>query len=78
MTWKSLIVYQTVGGGETATSTAPNRAVELRQEPATTVVKSLSLSGVDGELSAVDVKNGKIVRIRPLHYDWKYPKEWES
>ena len=26
----------------------------------------------------VDVKNGKIVRIRPTHYDWKYPelKPW--
>ena len=21
---------------------------------------------------AVDVKDGKIVRVRPLHYDWKY------
>jgi anaerobic selenocysteine-containing dehydrogenase len=26
----------------------------------------------------VDVKNGRIVRIRPTHYDWKYPelKHW--
>ena len=26
----------------------------------------------------VDVKNGRIVRIRPTHYDWKYPelKPW--
>jgi hypothetical protein len=21
---------------------------------------------------AVDVKDGKIARVRPLHYDWKY------
>ncbi len=32
---------------------------------------------VGSHISAVDVKNGKIVRIRPLHYDWKYkPEEW--
>src|ERR1039457_1754362 len=26
----------------------------------------------------VDVKNGRIIRIRPTHYDWKYPelKPW--
>jgi molybdopterin guanine dinucleotide-containing S/N-oxide reductase-like protein len=26
----------------------------------------------DANTSVVDVKNGKIVRIRPLHFDWKY------
>jgi trimethylamine-N-oxide reductase (cytochrome c) len=25
--------------------------------------------------AAIDVKNGKILRIRPLHLDWKYSKE---
>jgi molybdopterin guanine dinucleotide-containing S/N-oxide reductase-like protein len=31
----------------------------------------------DANSSVVDVKDGKIVRIRPLHYDWKYdPKEF--
>ena len=42
-------------------------------------VKGLDLMdfGGDGNPSVVDVKNGKIVRIRPLHYDWKYdPKEF--
>jgi anaerobic selenocysteine-containing dehydrogenase len=29
----------------------------------------------NGNSSVVDVKNGKIVRIRPLHFDWKYDKE---
>jgi anaerobic selenocysteine-containing dehydrogenase len=53
----------------------PVKAVEPWQEPETTVVKGLALSGVGGELSAVDVKNGKIVRIRPLHFDSKYTKE---
>ena len=41
-----------------------------------TFVRSLGLGGVlgGGNPAAVDVKNGKIVRIRPLHYDWKYNK----
>src|SRR5512136_2547374 len=36
------------------------------------------LSFSQGSNAAVtDVKNGKIVRIRPLHYDWKYdPKDF--
>jgi len=39
-----------------------------------TVVKGLSFSGVheDGNAVQVDVKNGKIIRIRPFHFDWKY------
>ncbi|MBN1190097.1 MAG: molybdopterin-dependent oxidoreductase [Dehalococcoidales bacterium] len=28
--------------------------------------------GADSNSSVVDVKNGRIVRIRPLHFDWKY------
>lgn len=32
-------------------------------------------NGVDGNLCQVDVKNGKIVRIRPLYYDSKYKPE---
>lgn len=44
-----------------------------------TVFKSLSLAGLDmgGAPCAVDVMNGKITRVRPLHYDLKYdPKEF--
>ena len=39
-------------------------------------VKGLSLMGFgrDGNSSVVDVKDGKMVRIRPLHYDWQYDK----
>jgi len=39
-----------------------------------TVIKALGLSGgiYGGAPCAVDVKDGKIIRIRPLHYDWKY------
>jgi anaerobic selenocysteine-containing dehydrogenase len=41
------------------------------------LVKGLSLAnfGLDGNPSVVDVTNGKIVRIRPLHYEWKYDKK---
>jgi trimethylamine-N-oxide reductase (cytochrome c) len=42
-----------------------------------TVIKALGLMGAGGGGGpcAVDVKDGKIVRIRPLHYDWKYTRE---
>ncbi len=42
-----------------------------------TIVKGLSFGGVteDANAGMVDVKNGKIVRIRPLHFDWKYTPE---
>ena len=46
-----------------------------------TVYKSLGLSGgiFGAAPCAVDVKDGKIVRIRPLHYDSKYdPKQFRS
>jgi anaerobic selenocysteine-containing dehydrogenase len=40
-------------------------------------IKDISFCGVsDGSnTSVVDVKNGRMVRIRPLHYDWKYKPE---
>ncbi len=35
--------------------------------------------GDNSNVAAVDVKNGKIVRIRPLHYDWKFkPEEFKQ
>jgi molybdopterin guanine dinucleotide-containing S/N-oxide reductase-like protein len=41
-----------------------------------TFVRSLGLGGVlgGGNPAVVDVNNGRIVRIRPLHYDWKYSR----
>jgi len=37
--------------------------------------------GADGNATVADVKDGKIIRLRPLHYDWKYKPEaygpWE-
>jgi len=44
-----------------------------------TVIKALGLGGGlgGGGSCAVDVKDAKIVRIRPFHYDWKYnPKQF--
>ena len=42
-----------------------------------TIVKGLSFGGVtdDANVAQVDVKNGKIIRIRPLHFDSKYKPE---
>ena len=42
-----------------------------------TVLRTVGLSGVTtgGVEGAVDVKDGKIIRIRPLHYDWKYDRK---
>jgi trimethylamine-N-oxide reductase (cytochrome c) len=43
-----------------------------------THVRSVGFGGTPsgGVAGAVDVKDGKIVRIRPLHYDWKY--DWDK
>ena len=42
-----------------------------------TVYRALGLGGytAGGTPTAVDIKDGRIVRIRPLHYDSKYSKE---
>jgi trimethylamine-N-oxide reductase (cytochrome c) len=39
-----------------------------------TVLRSLGLGGLygGGAEGMVDVKNGKILRVRPFHFDWKY------
>jgi molybdopterin guanine dinucleotide-containing S/N-oxide reductase-like protein len=42
-----------------------------------TVIKSLALGGTQGGGApcAVDVEGGKVIRVRPLHYDWRYDKK---
>jgi len=44
-----------------------------------TLIRDISFCGVPengSNASMVDVKDGKIIRIRPMHYDWKYdPKK---
>jgi molybdopterin guanine dinucleotide-containing S/N-oxide reductase-like protein len=41
-----------------------------------TTIKALGFLGVGGGAPcAVDYRDGKIIRIRPLHYDWKYDRK---
>jgi anaerobic selenocysteine-containing dehydrogenase len=46
-------------------------------KPEKTVLKSLGQASftINADPSAVDVKDGRIIRIRPQHYDEKYTKE---
>jgi molybdopterin guanine dinucleotide-containing S/N-oxide reductase-like protein len=50
---------------------------QVSGKPEQTFIKALGLCsfGIGSNPTAVDVKDGKIVRIRPLHYDWKYTRE---
>ena len=48
---------------------------EAREEQSLPIGLGFCSFGVDGNSSVVDVKNGKIIRIRPLHYDWKYDQK---
>jgi hypothetical protein len=42
-----------------------------------TVLRALGLGGLLAGSSEgmVDVKDGRIVRVRPFHYDWKYKRD---
>jgi molybdopterin guanine dinucleotide-containing S/N-oxide reductase-like protein len=53
------------------------QAKKVDVRPDKTVIKALALGGLlgGGGECAVDVKHGKVVRIRPFHYDWKYRPE---
>ncbi len=53
------------------------RGKKVDVKPDKTVIKALALGGLlgGGGECAVDVKDGKVVRIRPFHYDWKYKPE---
>jgi molybdopterin guanine dinucleotide-containing S/N-oxide reductase-like protein len=60
---------------------SPNdKTTESRKQteihPDKTVIRSLGLGGLLGgsDPSCVDVKDGKILRIRPMHFDWKYER----
>lgn len=50
---------------------------EIAMQKSKTYIKALGLASfaVASCPSAVDVKNGKILRIRPLHYDSKYTEK---
>jgi molybdopterin guanine dinucleotide-containing S/N-oxide reductase-like protein len=54
----------------------PGEKTKLKaMEGERTFIKALGLAGMGGVPCAVDVKNGRIVRIRPLHFDWKWDKK---
>ena len=44
-------------------------------EKETTTLQSIACGGTGGDLTAVDAKDGKIVRIRPINYLDTYTKE---
>jgi molybdopterin guanine dinucleotide-containing S/N-oxide reductase-like protein len=56
------------------------KILEPAFEPEQTFIEGLGWSDIGHSTISgmVDVKNGKIIRIRPTHYDWKYPelKPW--
>ena len=56
-------------------SEAPRKKVDVT--PDKTVLRALSQGGLLGGTGEVmvDVKDGRIVRIRPFQYDWKYDAE---
>jgi trimethylamine-N-oxide reductase (cytochrome c) len=51
--------------------------MKAKKKEEKTVLRALGLGGVAGGGGEVmvDVREGKIVRIRPFHYDWKYDKK---
>ncbi len=67
-----------VGGGATVTETKTvtstlSNGVEPWQEQWESFVAVTGTSTTD--VCSIDVKNGKIIRIRPLHWEEEYPKE---
>ena len=52
----------------------PRKAKATSQDEMKSCVKGIGFCsvGADANSSIIDVQNGRMVRIRPLHYDWKY------
>ncbi|MBN1191458.1 MAG: molybdopterin-dependent oxidoreductase [Dehalococcoidales bacterium] len=47
-----------------------------KQNQEKTTIKALGFLGVGGGAPCmVDYRDGKVIRIRPLHYDWKYDRK---
>jgi trimethylamine-N-oxide reductase (cytochrome c) len=51
------------------------KPIEPAFEPEETVIRCIGLCGGGVEPMCVDIKNGKIIRMRPLHYDDNYTEE---
>lgn len=49
--------------------------VEPWKEPEETYITQIAPGGVGGDPVAIDCKDGRIVRIRPIHYESAYSKE---
>ena len=49
--------------------------MEGKSSEYTTTVQSIGCGGTGGDLTYMDSKDGKIVRIRPIHYLDKYTEE---
>ena len=56
---------------------AENSMSSQKDNEEMTFIKSMGFCsfGIGANVAAIDVKNGKIVRTRPLHYDWKYSRQ---
>ena len=56
---------------------SPQNQIQNQQPEEKTVAKGIGFCsfGTGGNAALVDVKNGKMLRIRPLHFDWKYKPE---
>ena len=55
----------------------PSKKVE--DEQSSVVGLGFCGPGAGSNTSVAEVKNGRIVRLRPLHFDWKYdPKEFNA
>jgi molybdopterin guanine dinucleotide-containing S/N-oxide reductase-like protein len=56
---------------------APKRKSAVKPGEEKSFLKGLGFCAhtSDSNSSVVDVKDGRIVRIRPLHFDWKYEKQ---
>jgi molybdopterin guanine dinucleotide-containing S/N-oxide reductase-like protein len=53
---------------------ADEKTKKVDVKPDKTVMRALALGGMlgGGGECALDVKDGKVLRVRPFHYDWKY------
>ncbi|MFC1901886.1 molybdopterin-dependent oxidoreductase [Chloroflexota bacterium] len=53
----------------------PNVKKTDPQKKEKTFIKGLALGGHGSGIAAIDVADGRVLRIRPLHLDWKYDKK---
>ena len=56
-----------------------NKETNTNEEKSVVIGIGFCGGGAGSNTSVADIKNGKIVRIRPLHFDWKYdPKTFNA